>query len=193
MKIIWLRICVITAVAPLCVTHAKPDEPSKTQVRAADPMRGKEAGQLRDDNGLKMQFVWCPPGKFTMGSPRTEVKHIENEAQVDVTLTRGFWLGEYEVTQDEYERLMWKNPSSFSAKGQEKKQVVGMETQRFPVESVTLDDAMEFCRKLTEQERHAGRLVNEWEYTVPTEAQWEYACRAGTATAFSFGTTLNSQ
>jgi formylglycine-generating enzyme required for sulfatase activity len=84
-----------------------------------------------------------------------------------VTLTKPFWMAKTEVTQRQYQQLMGSNPSRFKG-------------DNLPVEKVTWNDAMEFCRKLTEMERKAGRLPEGYEYTLPTEAQWEYACRAGT-------------
>jgi serine/threonine protein kinase len=139
---------------------------------------GTTAGQEWSGNGLAMKFCWCPPGKFAMG---------EGETQVDVTLTRGFWLGKYEVTQAEYRQVMKSNPSHFSATGAGKNLVVGVDTDKLPVEQVSWNDATEYCRALSEQEQRAGRLPAGWEYGLPTEAQWEYACRAGTQTVYSFG------
>src|SRR5262249_12674934 len=108
-----------------------------------------------------------------------------------VKLTRGFWLGKYEVTQSEYQQVMGANPSMFSAGGPGRSSLKGLDSAQFPVERVLWKDALEFCQKFTEQERAAGRLPREWEYTLPTEAQWEYACRAGTTTVYSFGDSLN--
>src|SRR5690606_15589293 len=116
------------------------------------------------------------PGQFTMGSPKSEKGRYTNEEQGKVTLTRGFWLGKYEVTQAEYVHL--KNSSYFSPDGGGKARVAGLDTSAFPMEQVSWNDAMEFCRKLTDRERREGRLPDGWEYTLPTEAQWEYACRA---------------
>jgi formylglycine-generating enzyme required for sulfatase activity len=185
--------CILSAVACLPAEGSKADERDKAENPGADPMLGKKVGQVRDDNGLKMKLIWCPPGEFTMGSPTTELQRAMHEDQVEVTLTKGFWLGKYEVTQKEYERMMGDNPSWFSAQGGGKPKVAGQDTGQFPVEQVTWDDSLEFCRKLTSQERQAGRLSGAWEYTLPTEAQWEYACRAGTTTAFSFGNQLNGR
>ncbi len=181
MKSIWLTICVFTTVASLCLclTRANSDEPGKTPAPAADAMIGKEAGQVRDDNGLKMKLVWCPPGKFTMGSPKSEKQRRKNEDQADVTLTTGFWLSKYEVTQSEWKQVMRTEPW----KGQDFTE----EGADFPATFVSWNDAVDFCRKLTEQERQAGRLPKDWEYTLATEAQWERACRARTETRFSFG------
>ena len=160
---------------------------------AGDTFAGTHAGEERSGNGLGMKFCWCPPGKFMMGSPETEQDCGPNEVQVEVTLTRGYWLGKYEVTQAEYEQLMGKNPSAFSAGGGFRSKVTGQDTKRFPVETVSWTEAVEFCQKLTERERTAGRLPAEWENRLPTEAEWEYACRAGTTTATAFGDSLSSK
>ena len=122
------------------------------------------------------RFVWLPAGRFTMGSPDSEQDRESNEGpQMLVTLTRGFWMGRYEVTQGEYQLVMGSNPSL----------LVG-DTNR-PVENVSWHDATDYCGRLTLQERAAGRLPAGWEYRLPTEAQWEYAARAGTTNRFSFG------
>ncbi len=89
-------------------------------------------------------------------------------------LTRDFWIGKTEVTQSQYEDLMGSNPSTF--KGPDR-----------PVEQVSWDDAQDFLRKLNEREHAAGRLPKAWRYRLPTEAEWEYAARAGTTTAYFFG------
>jgi formylglycine-generating enzyme required for sulfatase activity len=124
---------------------------------------GKKAGEERSDNKLKMRFCWCPKGKFTIG-----------DAKLDVTLSRGFWMGKYEVTQAQYQSVTGNNVSAFKG-------------DSLPVEMVTWTQATAFCEKLTKTERAAGRLPEGWEYRLPTQAQWEYACRAGTTTAYSFG------
>jgi formylglycine-generating enzyme required for sulfatase activity len=139
---------------------------------------GAKAGQERSDNGLKMKLVWCPAGKFKMGSAANEYGHNEQETQVDVTLTRGFWIGKYEVTQREWLELM-KKPVW---KGKDKVK----EGPNFPASYLNWYNASEFCKKLTETERQAKRLPADWEYVLPTEAQWEYACRAGTSTRFKY-------
>ena len=158
-----------------------------------DSFTGTRAGQERDDNALQMKLCWCPAGSFTMGSPPTEPDRDDDENQVSVTLSQGFWLGKYEVTQADWRAVMGSNPSYFSSTGDGSSSVQGMATTRFPVEDVSWNDASEFCRKLTEQEHQAGRLPADWEYRLPTEAQWEYACRAGTVTATAFGDKLSSR
>jgi formylglycine-generating enzyme required for sulfatase activity len=148
----------------------------RRKLNTAPAWTGTQAGQERDDNGLKLKLCWCPPGTFTMGSPAGESGRYSDENQVSVTLSRGFWLGKYEVTQGEWQAVMGSNPSGFSSS-----------SSQAPVETVSWDEATEFCRKLTEQEHQAGRLPADWEYRLPTEAQWEYACRAGSTTRYAFG------
>jgi sulfatase modifying factor 1 len=123
---------------------------------------------------LSLELIWVKPGTFMMGSPVSEADRDDDESQHQVTLTKGFYLGKYEVTQAQWKRVMGSNPSKY--KGADR-----------PVEMVTWNDAVEFCKKLTEMEKKAGRLPAGWKYVLPTEAQWEYACRAGTRSAYSFG------
>ncbi|HOC57396.1 MAG TPA: formylglycine-generating enzyme family protein [Verrucomicrobiota bacterium] len=126
-------------------------------------------------------MVWIPCGTFTMGSPASEpASYSDERPQTHVTLSQGFWLGKYEVTQGEYLSVMGSNPSYFTG-----------DLSR-PVERVSWDDAVAYCAALTQRERAAGRLPTGYEYRLPTEAQWEYACRAGTTTAFHYGGALRS-
>ncbi|MBO7108112.1 MAG: formylglycine-generating enzyme family protein, partial [Verrucomicrobia bacterium] len=126
---------------------------------------------------VSLDMIWIEPGTFMMGSPTDELGRYDDETQHQVILTQGYWLGKYEVTQAQYEAVMGTNPSDF--KGAD-----------LPVEQVSWNDAVKFCEWLTAQERAAGRLPEGYEYTLPTEAQWEYACRAGTTTAFNIGTNI---
>ena len=116
-------------------------------------------------------YVWIPHGTFVMGSPEGEEGRFVDEVQHTVTLTRGFWLSDHEVTQGEYEAVMGSNPSLF--KGDPNR----------PVEQVSWDDAVMYCRRLTERERAAGRITAQEAYRLPTEAEWQYAARAGTTGA----------
>ena len=123
-----------------------------------------------------LRFVWLPAGQFVMGSPMNEVDRQGNEGpQTRVTLTRGLFLGRYEVTQGEYLSVIGSNPSSLTG-----------DTNR-PVEMVSWNDATNYCAKLTARERLAGRLPAGWAYRLPTEAEWEYASRAGSTNRFSYG------
>ena len=137
-------------------------------------------------NSIGMKLKLIPAGEFMMGSPDSEKSRSSDEGPVHrVKITKPFYLGVYEVTQTQYEQVMGKNPSFFSNTGRGKEKVTGRDTDQFPVESVSWDDAMEFCRKLSARE---GKT-----YCLPTEAQWEYACRAGTTTSFHFGSMLNGR
>ena len=126
---------------------------------------------------LNLDMLWCKPGTFLMGSPEGEEGRADDETQHNVTLTQGFYLGKHEMTQEQWEKVMGTSPSTSPG-------------PTLPVEQVSWDDAIKFCEKLTQMEKAAGRLPEEWVYTLPTEAQWEYACRAGTTTAYSFGDTM---
>ena len=134
------------------------------------------------------KMVFIPPGTFRMGSPTNEVDRGESEGpQTAVTISRGFWMGKYEVTQGEYLAVMGNNPSWFNgdhtAEGGPN---YGTDLSR-PVELVSWDDAMNYCGQLTQRERAAGRIGTNGVYRLPTEAEWEYACRAWTSTRFSYG------
>ncbi len=144
-----------------------------------DVFLGAKAGDEREVSGVKL--VWCPPGRFRMGSPPTEVDHRPDEAQVDVTLSSGFWMGKYEVTQGQWQQLMGEfiQPQNKGA------------GDDYPLYWVNYLEAEEFCRKLTAKAQAAGQLPANWEFKLPTEAQWEYACRAGSTTATAFGDSLS--
>ena len=128
-------------------------------------------------NSIGMKLVLIPKGTFMMGSPESEKGRNENETQHEVTISKDYYLGVHEVTQAQYEKVIGKNPSHFQGA------IVGNENADLPVENVSWHDAVEFCKKLSElpEEKKAGRV-----YRLPTEAQWEYACRAGSKTAYSF-------
>lgn len=131
--------------------------------------------------GVKLR--WCPPGRFVMGSPADEPEHRPEEAQVEVRLTKGFWTGKYEVTQGQWKRLVGEFPQPQPA----------AEGDNFPLCWVNYFEAEDFCQKLTALGHKSGDLPQSWEFRLPTEAQWEYACRAGTVTATSFGNRFTSK
>jgi len=128
-------------------------------------------------------MVLIPPGTFQMGSPEPlgvgpYFNHPTSQPVHTVTITRPFWICKYEVTQAEYQALMGSNPSVFQ------------DPQR-PVDRVTWNNAEAYCHNLSAQEQAAGRLPSGYAYRLPTEAEWEYCCRAGTTTEFHFGSTLD--
>jgi formylglycine-generating enzyme required for sulfatase activity len=141
-------------------------------------------------NSIGMKLVRIPPGKFTMGSPVSETGRYVEEHQHEVEITRAYHLGAHAVTQAQYKKVMGRNPSDFAAGGARQSAVRGMDTSDFPVERVSWNDAVAFCEKLSAlpAEKGARRV-----YRLPTEAEWEYACRAGTSTPFAFGSSLSSR
>jgi formylglycine-generating enzyme required for sulfatase activity len=132
-------------------------------------------------------LVFIPPGTFRMGSPTNELDRWDNEGpQTAVTISRGFWMGQYEVTQREYLAVMGSNPSYFNGDRTPEGLNYGIDLSR-PVEQVSWDDATNYCARLTQQERAAERIPTNCAYRLPTEAEWEYACRAWTSTPFIYG------
>ncbi len=122
-------------------------------------------------NGVTLDMVQIPGGTFTMGSPAEEKLRDNDESPQHQVTVQPFYMGRYEVTQAQYQAIMGNNPSNF--KGQKR-----------PVETVSWNDAVEFCKKLSQK---TGRT-----YRLPSEAEWEYACRAGTTTPFYFGETITT-
>lgn len=187
---------------PACRTDTaeKPPAPTKAPAKVGRPLMAKgkfpvtvfsaPAGTIRK-NSIGMELVWVPPGQFMMGSSATEVDdaYLECKKAFDeckresfahempkhrVTFNTGFWLGKYEVTQGDWQTVMGDNPSSFKDCG-----------PNCPVEQVSWDDIQVFIRRLNAKD-------DSYEYSLPSEAQWEYAARSGATTAFAFGDTLNS-
>ena len=124
---------------------------------------------------LNLKMIWVPAGKFMMGSPKSEPGHqTEEENLHQVIISRGFWVGQFEITQSQYEMMMGENPSIIV-------------DPRMPVQKVSWENAMEFCKELTSREMQEDRLPEHWIFNLPTEAQWEYACRADISGPFHFG------
>jgi formylglycine-generating enzyme required for sulfatase activity len=160
--------------------------PLLTPSRAAngDP---EESGGVRYlvTNSIGMTLVRIPAGEFRMGSAASDRQAQEQEKpQHRVQIPKPFYLGAHEVTQAQYRSVMGTNPSHFSLTGGGRSKLSGIASDRLPVETVSWSDAVAFCRRLSNlpEERAAGRT-----YRLPTEAEWEYACRAGTATVRYFG------
>lgn len=127
------------------------------------------ASELKSSTGGVM--IRVPAGSFTMGSPEAEDDRRAWERQREVTLGNDFYLGKTPVTQEQYVAVTGTNPACHEKIGDA------------PVDSVTWDQAKEFCQRLTRLDRGAGVLTHDWEYRLPTEAEWEYACRAGSPEA----------
>lgn len=146
----------VTPVAPPAVKPVVPPQPSAPQPWR-DPLSG-------------LEFCWVPPGSFAMGSPAAEKYRSRNEdPQHPVTIPKGFWMGRFEVTQEQYQAVMGRNPAKFAANG-----------PSVPVEQVSWEDAKAFLRKLNEK---AGAEL----YRLPSEAEWECACRAGNTQPWNVG------
>jgi len=147
------------------------DAKVKEAQKKAAMILNKEVEEKTDlGKGINLEMVLIPAGKFIMGSPVSEKNHRKDETEHEVTLTKSYYMGKYEVTQEQWEGVMGINPSTKS-KG-----------AKLPVTSVSWEDCQEFIKKLNEKTSGGYRL--------PTEAEWEYACRAGTNTAYSYGDSI---
>jgi len=150
----------------------KLEEEAKAKAKQKEPLKKDTSAKEEVEDlgkGIKLDLVLIPAGKFMMGSPESEVGRVNNETQHEVTLTKPYYMGKYELTQEQWERVMGNNPSS--TKG-----------GKLPVTDVSWEDCQEFIKKLNASTKGGYRL--------PTEAEWEYACRAGTTTAFSVGDVI---
>lgn len=150
-----------------------PQGSSVSPSNAGQSTQAQSAGNVvsvKLPRNVVMKFSYCPPGSFTMGSPPAEEGRGGDENQVQVRLTKAFWIAQTEVTQAQWEALMGSNPSEFRGPD-------------MPVEHVSWEEAQAFIAKLNEK----VFLLGGWSYALPTEAQWEYACRAGSQTAYAHG------
>jgi formylglycine-generating enzyme required for sulfatase activity len=148
-----------------------------TEVGAAElaqPSRGRS-----HVNSIGMRLLGVDAGTFEMGSPSNQSGRDSAEQRHSVTLTQAFWMADTEVTQGQWLAVMEAEPGMGFHPANKGAEVAAV--------CMTWTEAMDFCRRLTERERQAGLLPEAFEYTLPTEAQWEYVCRAGTRTAYSFG------
>lgn len=182
----WL---VATKLAALGVLNS--DDPAIRKVIVAlnqrgwlckdDPYQGPKEGQNWTVPGINLEMIWVSPGTFTMGSPSNETHRRTDETQHTVTLTKGYWLGKYVVTISQWQKVMGNNPTLVNNVLADH----GRDPDHDPVYAfgsteVSWNNAMEFCRRLTQQADFTGLLPKGYVYILPTEAQWEYACRAGT-------------
>jgi formylglycine-generating enzyme required for sulfatase activity len=155
-----------------------------------NPLQPSRSLPREISNLIGMKFVLVPAGRFLMGSPPDEVgRGVDEGPQHEVTITKPFYLAVYPVTQAQYARVLHTNPSHFCRGGRGMDVVKTLDPQTLPVERVTWGNAVVFCRKLTEwpEERRHGRR-----YRLPTEAEWEYACRGDSLQPFHFGLSLSS-
>ena len=151
---------------------------SAEEAKNAQKELAKSMGKLIEvkidlGGGVKLDMVLIPAGKFKMGSPASETNRQQNETQHEVTLTKPYYLGKYEVTQEQWQAVMGNNPS-IKTKG-----------AKLPVTDVSWNECQDFIKKLNAKTNGGYRL--------PTESEWEYACRAGASTAYSFGDKITPQ
>jgi len=171
MKRVEFIVADIESRAPKVVPQPRPSSAPPTRSSLAPKAGQKMALDLGD--GVKMEFVWIPAGKFEMGSPDNEFGRSKEEGPAHgVRISRGFWMGATEVTRAQYKRVMEGEPAD-------------LKTAQFPVGNVNWDDARGFCINL--QERYRLKLPPGLLARLPTEAEWEYGCRAGTDTPFNTG------
>ena len=165
----WTQI--VVKLTPLSVAPPPTVERPGTPPSASSTSAPRQTGQILTaqlPGGTAMEFVWIEPGSFTMGSPESEDGRIDNEGpQHRVTISQGFYLGKTELTQGQWESVMGSNPSDYKG-------------STHPVETISWTEVQGFIGKLNEA---AGEEI----YRLPTEAEWEYACQAGTETRWSFG------
>lgn len=139
---------------------------------------------LELNSSVILEMLWVEPGTFIMGSPTTGKGPRSDEAEHNVTLSTGFYLGKYEVTQAQYEAVMTGNTDGLSATPSN-----WPNNPNRPVEKVSWNDIQIFLSRLNNQQ--SVNIPAGWSYVLPTEAQWEYACRAGTTTKYSWGDDIN--
>jgi formylglycine-generating enzyme required for sulfatase activity len=180
----WLAAGLGCLLAATLISLGPPDAKADVQPEEVDLTLGE--GGRTFVNRVGMKFVRIPKGKFLMGTPR----NAASEKQHEVELTKDFYLGVYEVTQGQYKQVMGVNPSDFCATGSGAGKVQGQNTTDFPVEQVNWHDAQKFVEKLNSLDvrKGAGR-----KYRLPTEAEWEYACRAGSDKTYHFGDQITAK
>lgn len=157
---------------------------------AIGPLRGDEPQlELRHvTNSIGMELIELPSGTFTRGASSNDADAEEDEFPVaEIRLDGNRWLGKYEVTQQQFRKVMGFNPAWFGPRGPARGLIGDAATDDWPIDNASWKDAVEFCRKLSElgEEKQAGRA-----YRLPTESEWEYACRAGTTSRYSCGEHL---
>ena len=173
--------CIFTRSIPIFATlltiHTFAVEAEKNDIALTAEVSAGNILTLDLGSGVKMELVLIKPGTFQMGSPEGEKGRAADEKQHTVTIRKAFYMAKFPVTQEQYEAVINTNPSDF------KKEKGG--SPKHPVEQVSWNDAVEFCEKLDAIVN--AKLPRGMKLQLPTEAQWEYGCRAGTKTQFNTG------
>jgi formylglycine-generating enzyme required for sulfatase activity len=170
-------VCKAVAAGRRSGPHAPARGPARRSRPGPPPVAGRE--YIVPSSGARL--LWVAPGRFAMGSPPGEAGRSEDEGpQTDVTISRGFWLGIFSVTQEQWSELAEHAPGI-------KAEPSFFRGTNLPVEQVSWDDCQAWLRELNAIEEAAGRVPAGCQYRLPTEAEWEFACRAGTSTRFHFG------
>jgi formylglycine-generating enzyme required for sulfatase activity len=202
------RFAFLTCLSLLLGSSAVMSQSKGTQyaVLIEEPKPG-EAVEVQIAKDMKMKFCWIPPGKAQLGSPKSEQDYVmkmsddgkrpdwldrETESARGQFTTKGFWLGKYTVTQEQWKAVMGNNPSYFSKLGSGKDKVAGVDTSRFPVERVSLNDCQDSLERLNDKVAIPDAM-GKGKFALPHEDQWEYACRGGKGNkqAFYFGDALS--
>lgn len=170
----------LATIAPRFIATETQDGRSEYQEFSPEEFQGTEKGEVRSYSSVSdLKLCWIPPGTFQLGSPATEQGREDHEFQEEVTFQRGFWMAQTETTQSQWTAVIDSLP----------KAMIGQEPTGplFPVFNVTWHEATEYCERLTNRERAAGRIGEGMSFVLPTEKQWEYAYRSGSTTAFYWG------
>ncbi|MEZ6057319.1 MAG: SUMF1/EgtB/PvdO family nonheme iron enzyme [Planctomycetaceae bacterium] len=155
-----------------------PSSPPSKVAPSSDAFAGRKLQDRWQGNSMGMPFHWIPPGRFRMGSElATPIE--DNEVPVDVNITRGMWVGVYELTQKQWREIMGFEPWM----GFQDKQV----NDNNAATHITWNEAVDYCQRLTLRERRLGNIPANWEFRLPSEAEWEYFARAGSTTMYHFG------
>ena len=186
---VTLLLCACTMGCSGCGTSKPiPSNPPPPPVPRGALGGGLKPGEVVK-NSIGMEFVVIESGEFEMGATARD-ETSDFAPPHPVVIQTPFLFGKFEVTQDEFQRVMEMNPSFFSATGGGDYKIPSQKTGRFPVDSVSWDDAVEFCKRLSELPEEKSRGVT---YRLPSEAEWEYACRAGTKSAYPWGDDLTPE
>ena len=181
MRTILLTIAMLLTATPMIQAQTPPGAPAPATQPAAKDRPSKIGDAITNSVGMKLAYI--PAGEFTMGSPETEEHRETDEVQHKVTISKPFLMATTAVTQKQWHKIMGTTIADQRDEADPSSKLFG-EGDDFPIYFVSYQDAIDFCRRLSEKERR--------EYRLPTEAEWEYACRAGTTTPFSTGETIST-